>query len=1031
MGLKPKILVVIAGVFLLHFLFVGYLGYRQIKTEVIEDIQEQARIVRGMLMALRTVYQRQFLSHNIPVNEQTLGILPAYSISLISDEFKEWVSTGLSFNNVAEEPRNPKNAADAIELEAIRYFAGHEGESERLVPYTNATGESYYHYSQPIQIQTHCLNCHGSAEEASPSIQERYTTAYDYKVGDLRGIMSIKLPASVIEERIWAQLKQNVITHTAGLILSFLLLSAFLSKTILAPIARLRRATKRLAEGDYSIDEAPYGKDEIAAVSHSFDKMAREVGRREKALSTQKALYAALSETNKTILRLDAPEQFFSRVCNIAVDYGGLQFAWIGLLEPENNEIKVVASAGGSIRLRKPAFSLDIEGPFGKSPVADAVRGKRLIVIDDLFQQMGTTPCYEFATETKLKSSAIFPILEKGEVIGSFNLYATEPYYFNEDIQDLLEEMTSEITFAIQNYRRDQEHRLAHQKLEESSRQLGKINNQMRLLLESTGEGIFGTDTKGLCTLINQAAIEMFGFPRDEMLGQSIHDLTHHSYKDGSPYPFDVCPIYLACESDTPYQITNEVFWRKDGTCFPVEYSAYPIHESGQVIGTVTLFRDVTERHVLNERMDFLTTHDPLTKLLNRYAFEQRLQEVVEDARQNNTEHALCYMDLDQFKVVNDTCGHVAGDAMLQMLTEILHGTLRQSDTLARLGGDEFGLLLEGASLEQALHLAYKICHAVKEFRFSWEGKSFATGISIGIVVIGPNGEKIRNLLSAADAACYVAKDMGRNRVHVYRIKDEEVARRQGEMKWVSEIQTAMEQKRLSLNFQPIRRLDSSNTDECIEILLSMIGNNGQHISPGAFIPAAERYDLIVALDRWVIRQTFEWLAQDSARLARLSICSINLSGQSLGDETLPEFIIAECRRNNLPAEKICFEITETAAVSRLDKAIHLINLLKKLGFHFALDDFGTGMSSFAYLKDLPVDFLKIDGSFVKDILVDPVDCAMVESINQIGHLMGLQTVAEHVENDQLLDKLREIGVDYVQGYGVARPAPLITGAGV
>jgi EAL domain-containing protein (putative c-di-GMP-specific phosphodiesterase class I) len=322
--------------------------------------------------------------------------------------------------------------------------------------------------------------------------------------------------------------------------------------------------------------------------------------------------------------------------------------------------------------------------------------------------------------------------------------------------------------------------------------------------------------------------------------------------------------------------------------------------------------------------------------------------------------------------------------------------------------------------------LASKICDAVKEFRFSWEGKSFSVGVSIGIAAITEESRSIDLVMSAADAACYVAKDMGRNRVHIHTADDVETVRHQGEMRWVSEIQSAIDDSRLYLSRQSIMPLSELEQGlEHFEILLRMRDREGGNVPPGAFIPAAERFALMPTLDRWVIQTALSWLQEAQDKGLRLGLCSINLSGHSLADSGLKDFIVNQLDGYNIPAEKICFEITETAAVSRLDQAIHFIGEMRDLGFSFALDDFGTGMSSFAYLKNLPVDFLKIDGSFVRDILDDPVDCGMVESINQIGHLMGLKTIAEYVENGHVRERLAEIGVDYVQGFGVAMPEPL------
>lgn len=651
------------------------------------------------------------------------------------------------------------------------------------------------------------------------------------------------------------------------------------------------------------------------------------------------------------------------------------------------------------------------------------------IIINDASKEFLSRQWQDILKQSGTHAAAIFPLRQEGKPVGVFCVYAKSAGFFVDDVIALLDEMASEVSFAIQTYKLTHEHKQTHQRLQESTLEMRHLNNQLHLLLESTGEGIFGTDNEGNCTFVNRSALQMFGFSREEMIGECTHALTHHSHADGSPYPSKKCPVYpvyKAFRSGTPCRVQKEAFWRKDGTPFPAEYSAYPIIEEGRVLGAVTVFRDVTDSYALEKRLSFLATHDPLTRLLNRYAFEQHLKKTLEDVRAHGTHHVLCYMDLDQFKIVNDTCGHVAGDAMLQMISKLLQKNLRKSDTLARLGGDEFGLLLESCTLKRAEILTVKVCGAIKEFRFSWDDKTFSTGVSVGIVAITGETSSIDMALSAADAACYVAKDMGRNRVHIHMVDDAEIAKRQGEMQWVSEIESAIEQGRLYLHRQSILPLAEQDHEmDHFEILLRMRDKQGRDIPPGAFIPAAERFAMMPMLDRWVIRNTMTWLEGAQARGKLLGLCAINLSGHSLGDDGLKDFIIEQLECHDIPADKVCFEITETAAVSRLDQAIRFIGEMRELGCKFALDDFGTGMSSFAYLKNLPVDFLKIDGSFVRDILEDPVDCGMAESINQIGHLMGLKTIAEYVDNDRIRERLVEIGVDYAQGYGVARPGPL------
>lgn len=1028
MRLQTKLLTATALVFLGHFLTVEFVNHHQVRKDILLDVREDARVIQGILMSVRDVYQQQFLDHDIPVNDQTLGFLPAHALSRISKRFAKWIDNGLTFNNVSDHPWNIDNAADDIEMAAIKYFRQNEDEKERLLAYRNAHDEPFYHFAQPIWVKARCLKCHGPAEDIPAGLRKRYPHARQYEIGELRGVMSIKLPARMVDERAAKLTQQNIASHAAGFLIAFLVLSLFFKRTVLDPVSRLNATAREFAKGNYCAQADTRGNDELSHVAKTFDLMADHISQRETTLMVQRSLYEALSETNKSIIRLDSRQALFEKVCRIAVEQGRLKFAWIGLVDTESQTVKPVASAGrANSCLPLANLSLSPDARDAGEPVALTVHRGQPVIINDLIRDLPSGRWRTIAGLSRIGSAACFPVTSQDEVIGTFCLYADGQGFFSEDIVSLLEEMNNDVIFAVRNYQLAEAHERAHQRLEQSSSELERLNHQLSLLLESTGEGIFGVDTNGDCIFVNHAAAEILGFSREELIGKRMHPLTHHSHADGSSYEEQDCPIYAAFKTGEPRRIQNELFWRKDGSSFPVEYSAYPIRDGDNMTGTVTVFHDVSESQAIARKMSFLATHDTLTGLLNRYAFEQQLADALATvASEANTSHALCYMDLDQFKVINDTCGHVAGDAMLQMIAHLIQRTLRRGDIIARLGGDEFALLLNDCPVEQAERLGQKICDVVREFRFTWEDKSFATGVSIGVVRIDSDSESTPNVMSAADSACYVAKEMGRNRVYVHGGQDEEVARHQGEMQWVAEIRAAIDEHRLCLHSQSIVPLDPTDVDKThFEVLLRMKGRDGQYIMPGAFLPAAERYDLMPMLDRWVIDTTLSWIAEAPQIMAGMAFCAINLSGQSLADDRLADYILDELDLLRVPADKVCFEITETAAVGRLDQALQFIGRLKKRGIRFALDDFGTGMSSFAYLKTLPVDYVKIDGSFIKDMLDDPVDRAMVASINEIGHLMGLATIAEYVENDEIKQMLIEMGVDYAQGFGIARPEPL------
>ncbi|WP_372523957.1 EAL domain-containing protein, partial [Sulfuricaulis sp.] len=489
-------------------------------------------------------------------------------------------------------------------------------------------------------------------------------------------------------------------------------------------------------------------------------------------------------------------------------------------------------------------------------------------------------------------------------------------------------------------------------------------------------------------------------------------------------------PVALCLEEGSVVSLANAVVLiSRQGNEYAIEDSSAPIrHTDGRVVGAVLVFKDATEKKRLVRQISHQARHDSLTGLVNRSEFNRQLERLLRDVRSGDGEHALCYLDLDQFKVVNDTCGHIAGDALLQQISMLLKDHARAGDIVARLGGDEFGLLLENCPLAKADEISRSLCRMIGELRFSWEDKVFEVGVSIGLVPVTPASEGPSQLLSQADVACYMAKDLGRNRIHVYTVEDKDLSRRERELHWASLISGALEQNRFRLYVQPILDLNSSSatTWNHYEVLLRMLDDNDSEILPEVFIPAAERYNLMPSLDRWVIQNTLAHLGKQRQLLDTGDISlSINLSGNSLNEEGMQAYIEGKLARLNVPPHVICFEITETAVIHNIVRASEFIRSLKRLGCRFALDDFGSGLSSFAYLKTLPVDYLKIDGEFVRDMVNDRIDDAMVASINNIGHVMGIKTIAEFVENSAILDRLRELGVDYAQGYGIAVPAPI------
>ncbi len=426
----------------------------------------------------------------------------------------------------------------------------------------------------------------------------------------------------------------------------------------------------------------------------------------------------------------------------------------------------------------------------------------------------------------------------------------------------------------------------------------------------------------------------------------------------------------------------------------------------------------------MSQQLAWQANHDSLTQLLNRSHFEQLLQAAVVSIKNAAQEHTLCYLDLDQFKGVNDTCGHFAGDQLLCQVSVLFQKQLRKTDVLARLGGDEFGLLLYNCSVNEAAKIADILRLCLEEFRFVWQEKTFALGVSIGLVAID-DSQSLIDILRAADAACYTAKNRGRNQLCIYQPNSSEIEQ-MGETQWISILPQALLADRFCLYSQLIIPIQNSNKSKHWEILLRLKDDKGKIISPMAFIPAAERYNLIHLIDRWVISTLFAYLEQGNIEAKGChNLYAINLSGASINDPNFVSFVREQFSKYNITPTIICFEITETVAITNLTKAAQLIEELKTLGCQFSLDDFGSGMSSFAYLKNLPVDYIKIDGVFIKDIGEDAIASAMVEAIIGVASVMGIKTIAEFVENEQILAKIQALGIDYAQGYGIARPSPI------
>ncbi|QYG10151.1 EAL domain-containing protein [Janthinobacterium sp. PAMC25594] len=556
--------------------------------------------------------------------------------------------------------------------------------------------------------------------------------------------------------------------------------------------------------------------------------------------------------------------------------------------------------------------------------------------------------------------------------------------------------------------------------------------------LSSIGDGVITTDPQGKTRYLNRVAEQLTGWSSQLAEGLDIRQ-TLQLIDENTGEALEHVALKCLQQRQAIGVSTHTQLITRKGRRISIEDSAAPIwSRDGEILGAVIVFRDVSHERKLSRQLSWQATHDTLTQLINRREFEHLVAGALRTAKQEGHAHALLYLDLDQFKVINDTCGHAAGDVLLRLLAKMLQGKMRDSDILARLGGDELGVLLPHCPLDHARLIGEQLRQAIHEFPFTWDERSFELGVSIGIVEINQDSKSMSELLSAADQACYLAKEQGRNRLHVYQESDVMLAQRHGEMLWISRLNEAFTHDYFRLYAMPIVHLHDSE-EHHDEVLIRIRNGKGDLILPGVFIPAAERYDMMLSIDRWVIRAVCQHIqsVRDSlpplaalaeSRRRAPALYSVNLSGMSLADPGLHDYITAQFVQYAIAPEQICFEITETAVIANLPKAQVFMRQLKAMGCRFSLDDFGSGFSSFGYLRALPVDYLKIDGIFVRGIATNAINRAMVKAINEVGHVMGLQTVAEYVENAETLAVIRELGIDYAQGYAVGGLRPLTAG---
>jgi len=589
-------------------------------------------------------------------------------------------------------------------------------------------------------------------------------------------------------------------------------------------------------------------------------------------------------------------------------------------------------------------------------------------------------------------------------------------------IQSLINDLTTEVEDHKQT---EEKFKCATLDAEKHAAYAEHQSNFLQMTLQSIIDGVITTTIDGYIQSMNPMAEQLTGWTELEAKGKPLIQIMHVLQEETLTRIYD--PIENIEHKSVLDEPINAILIQNNSNIeTPVEYVAAPMrNRDDEIAGIVIIIHDESVQRSLNRQLTFQATHDALTGLINRYEFERRLKNIITSQAKDQTINSLCYIDLDQFKLVNDTCGHTAGDELLKQITLLLQNKLDGTGVLARLGGDEFGLLLENCDIKNAKIVAKDLLDVIQQYQFSWHDNTFTIGASIGITPVSQNAISCEEILSNADSACYLAKEAGRNRIQVFTEENDKLLTKQREMHWVSRINHALEENRFQLYFQEIMPLQGHEHTFILhgEILLRMIDKEGDIVSPSNFLPAAERYNMITLIDEWVVEKAIQWLASRKDKV----LISVNLSGMSVSNRDFLNFIVSKIKLHKINPELLCFEITETAAISHLNTAIHFMTVLKKLGCSFALDDFGSGLSSFSYLTSLPVDYLKIDGAFVMDIDKDPMHYAMVKSINEVGQVMGIKTIAEFAASESIINNLRKIGVDHAQGYAVSRPVPLLS----
>ncbi len=948
MRLQTKLLAVFGAVFLSLYLAVEYHQYRQNRAAIVAQLLDEAEVIAGTLQAVRRVYQHQFIASGLPVNDATIGFLPAHAMPRISAEFLHFVRTGLSFNNVSDRARNAHNAADSVELEAINYFRADVEATSRMVPFTSADGRHFYHYAKPLRIEQYCLQCHGSRQDAPDTIRAQYDSGFDYQLGDVRGILSIKLPADELEKRVAARQYREMGTRLAVFAAAFVLLSLLLKHVVVRRLAQLKGQMQRLRDGDYAARVSLAGEDELAELAQSFNAMADAVAAGNTQIEHERVFL-------QTVI-----DGALDPIMVIADDYQVLMM---------NRAARRYLRHGEDLPLRCHRVSHNQDQPCGGNghpcPLDEVRRTLRPVtMVHEHVLADGSRRLFELEATPLLDERGTF----KGII-----------------------ETSRDITDRV--------------RAEERLRKLSQA-------VEQSPVSVIITDLNGAIEYVNPKFEEVTGYRLEEVQGSNPRVL-----KSGHTASAEYRTLWETIKRGDIWrgEFLNR---RKNGELFWEYASISPIRNAqGDVDHFLAVKEDITVRKEYEQRLLHQESYDALTELPNRMLAADRVGQAVVHARREGRRVGVVSLYLDNFKNINDSLGHGSGDEVLLQLARRLVAAMREGDTVARLGGDEFLIVLaELATPEDAERVLDKV-RTVFERPFLVEDKSIYLTPSMGVTVAPDDSEDVHILLRNADAALHRAKELGRNMTQFFTPEMNERAIKRLELEL--QLRHAQERGELSLHYQP-QVISGSGRVIGAEALLRWQHPSFGAVSPERFIPLAEETGLIVSMGRWVL----ETACREAVAWPQPLRVSVNVSSRQFRDGDLVETVLQVLNDTGLAPERLELEVTESLLLQDMEGTAQILERLQLLGVRIALDDFGTGYSSLSYLKRFPFGVLKIDRSFVNDIIDDPDDAALCEAIIQMAHVLNLKVIAEGVETAEQMEYLAARGVDLVQGYYYSRPLP-------